>query len=41
MVVDDSAVVRGLETRMLEADPAIQVIASVSNGEAAVRALDR
>ena len=41
MVVDDSAVVRGLETRMLESDPAIQVIASVSNGEAAIRALDR
>ncbi|MGC2855854.1 protein-glutamate methylesterase/protein-glutamine glutaminase [Novispirillum sp. DQ9] len=41
MVVDDSAVVRGLETRMLESDPAIQVIASVGNGEAAIRALER
>lgn len=41
MVVDDSAVVRGLETRMLETDPGIQVVASVGNGEAAIRALDR
>ncbi|ABC21327.1 chemotaxis-specific methylesterase [Rhodospirillum rubrum F11] len=41
MVVDDSAVVRGLETRMLEEDPAIQVVASVGNGQMAVQALDR
>jgi two-component system chemotaxis response regulator CheB len=41
MVVDDSAVVRGLETRMLESDPAIKVVASVGNGQAAVQALDR
>ncbi|WP_404386305.1 chemotaxis response regulator protein-glutamate methylesterase [Caenispirillum salinarum] len=41
MVVDDSAVVRGLETRILESDPAITVIASVGNGQAAVQALDR
>lgn len=41
MVVDDSAVVRGMETRILESDPAIKVIASVGNGQAAVQALDR
>lgn len=41
MVVDDSAVVRGLETRMLESDSAIKVIASVGNGQAAIQALDR
>ncbi|MGB0694474.1 MAG: protein-glutamate methylesterase/protein-glutamine glutaminase [Rhodospirillaceae bacterium] len=41
MVVDDSAVVRGLETRMLEADPAIKVVASVGNGQMALSALDR
>lgn len=41
MVVDDSAVVRGLETRILESDPGIKVIASVGNGQAAVQALDR
>lgn len=41
MVVDDSAVVRGLETRMLEEDPEIKVVASVGNGQAAVQALDR
>jgi len=41
MVVDDSAVVRGLETRMLQTDPEITVVASVSNGQLAVQALDR
>ncbi len=41
MVVDDSAVVRGLETRMLEADPEIKIVASVGNGQAALQALDR
>lgn len=41
MVVDDSAVVRGLETRMLESDPAIKVVASVGNGQVALQALDR
>jgi two-component system chemotaxis response regulator CheB len=39
MIVDDSAVIRGLFTRFLEADPAISVIASVSNGQMAVDAL--
>jgi two-component system chemotaxis response regulator CheB len=41
MVVDDSAVVRGLETRMLESDPMIKVVASVGNGQMALQALDR
>nr|WP_184044275.1 chemotaxis response regulator protein-glutamate methylesterase [Roseospira visakhapatnamensis] len=41
MVVDDSAVVRGLETRMLQSDPDITVVASVSNGQLAVQALDK
>ncbi len=41
MVVDDSAVIRGLLTRFLEADPAISVIASVSNGQMALGRLDR
>src|SRR6185312_1193334 len=36
MVVDDSAVVRGLITRMLEADDRIEMVASCSNGEMAV-----
>lgn len=45
MVVDDSAIVRGLITRTLKSDPRIEVIASCSNGEMAVaqaarRALD-
>ena len=37
MVVDDSAVVRGLVTKMLEKDPLVQVIASVGNGDLAVK----
>ncbi len=41
MVVDDSAVVRGLLVRTLEQDPAIQVVASVSNGENALKAQDK
>ncbi|MCW8835441.1 MAG: chemotaxis response regulator protein-glutamate methylesterase [Rhodospirillales bacterium] len=41
MVVDDSAVVRGLITRMLESDPAIKVVASVSNGKLAVDNVER
>ncbi|WP_092620282.1 protein-glutamate methylesterase/protein-glutamine glutaminase [Roseospirillum parvum] len=41
MVVDDSAVVRGLESRILQADPGITVVASVGNGQVAVQALER
>jgi two-component system chemotaxis response regulator CheB len=41
MIVDDSAVVRGLVTRMLEEDPQIQVVASVGNGQMAAQALER
>ena len=41
MVVDDSAVVRGLITRMLESEAGIEVVASVANGQAAVSALPR
>ena len=41
MVVDDSAVIRGLITRMLEADPDITVVASVGNGQLAVNQLER
>jgi len=41
MVVDDSAVVRGLVTRMLEEDPHVQVIASVGNGQMALNAMER
>jgi two-component system chemotaxis response regulator CheB len=41
MVVDDSAVVRGLVTRMLEEDPHLQVVASVGNGQMALNALER
>lgn len=41
MVVDDSAVIRGLLTRSLEEDPSIKVVASVGNGEIAIKTLDR
>jgi two-component system chemotaxis response regulator CheB len=41
MVVDDSIVIRGLLARTLEADPQIEVVASVGNGEQALRTLGR
>ncbi len=41
MVVDDSAVIRGLLARFLESDPEISVVASVSNGQMALDRLDR
>lgn len=41
MVVDDSAVIRGLLTRALEQDPTIEVVASVSNGQMALNQLPR
>ena len=41
MVVDDSAVVRGITTRFLENDGACKVVASASNGENALRMVDR
>ncbi|WP_085900877.1 protein-glutamate methylesterase/protein-glutamine glutaminase [Kiloniella majae] len=40
MVVDDSAVIRGLLTRILEGDPQVSVVESVSNGEIAVKRLE-
>ncbi len=39
MVVDDSAVIRGLITNMLNAEPDIEVVASVANGLLAVKNL--
>lgn len=41
MVVEDSLVIRGLIARILEADPRISVVTTVSNGEQALKALDR
>ncbi len=41
MIVDDSAVVRGLVSRMLEADSDISVVASVGNGQIAISTLER
>lgn len=41
MVVDDSAVVRGLISRMLEEEPDIKVVTSVGNGQLAVSSLTR
>jgi two-component system chemotaxis response regulator CheB len=41
MVVDDSAVIRGLLARTLDADPEIKVVASVGNGQMALSAVAR
>ncbi len=41
MVVDDSAVIRGLITRALETDSGIQVVATVGNGQLAVSQMSR
>jgi len=41
MVVDDSAVIRGLLTRALEGDPDIRVVASVGDGQMAINSLQR
>lgn len=41
MLVDDSAIVRGFIGRMLESDPAIKIVASVSNGEQGVTSAAR
>jgi len=41
MIVDDSAVIRGLLTRALESDPHITIVASVQNGKIAVSTVER
>jgi two-component system, chemotaxis family, protein-glutamate methylesterase/glutaminase len=41
MVVDDSAVIRGLFTRVLESSADIRVVASVGDGALALKAIDR
>jgi len=41
MVVDDSAVIRGLLSRALEGDPELRVVASVGDGQMALNALSR
>ena len=41
MVVDDSAVIRGQLVRALDSDPAIDVVASVANGELAVKKISQ
>ncbi len=41
MIVDDSAVARGIFLRIFEADPGISVVASVNHGQAAVDTLAR
>lgn len=39
MLVDDSAVIRGLFTRFLEADPDVKIVASVGDGQRAIDTL--
>ena len=41
MLVDDSAVIRGLYTRIIESDPELRIVASVSNGQMALAMLAR
>lgn len=41
MIVDDSAVVRGLIARQLETDPAVAVVSRAANGRAALMELER
>lgn len=41
MLVDDSAVIRGFMTRILDKEPYINIVASLSNGEMAVNAIER
>ena len=41
VVVDDSAVIRGLLARTLESDPEIQVVETVANGKLAIGAVTR
>jgi two-component system chemotaxis response regulator CheB len=41
MLVDDSAVVRGFLVRILESDPAIEIVATCSNGQTAVIQIGR
>lgn len=41
LIVDDSAIIRGLLTRALETDPEIQVVGSAMHGEAALKALSK
>lgn len=41
MVVDDSAVIRGMMTQELQKNPAIEVVASAMNGKAALLSLER
>jgi two-component system chemotaxis response regulator CheB len=41
MVVDDSAVVRGMTARFIEEDPELEVVASVGNGQRALDTLER
>jgi len=41
MVVDDSAVIRGLISRLLQEDPGIRVVTTASNGEQAINTLRR
>lgn len=41
MLVDDSSVIRGLLSRWLSSDPAIEIVSSVANGQVAVNSIER
>ena len=41
MLVDDSAVIRGMIARLIESDPDIIIVSSVFNGQLAVDTIER
>ena len=41
MLVDDSAIIRGIYRRIMEADTGIEIVATASNGQQAIEALER
>src|SRR3954462_2183903 len=41
MIVDDSAAIRGVITKMLESEPGIAVVSTVPNGQVALSALPK
>ena len=41
MIVDDSAVIRGIIKKTLDDDPSIEVVTTAHNGEAAIKSLSK
>ena len=41
MLVDDSPIIRGMNARILDKAPRVEIVASVSNGELAVKRMEQ